>query len=263
MNNKPYHYLFRMQYLGIRYHGWQAQKGIKTIQGTLERNFRYVLQHEYFNILGSSRTDTGVSSLNGAFELFLCHAIVVDKLILDVNEYLPSDIRILSGCQSPEKFNIIQDVRHKDYGYYFAVGEKPHPMHAGSVAYAGPALNLSLMKKGASLFEGKHDFRRFCSHGKNTDDFVRNISYSRIENPPEDYWFLPKNDVWVYRVKGEGFLMHQVRRMTAALFMLGNGAIVIEDLNKALKSNLKEPLCGKAPANGLILENVSFDNDLI
>jgi tRNA pseudouridine38-40 synthase len=261
MNSKPYRYIFRIQYLGIRYHGWQVQKGLKTIQGTLEKTFRYVIQHKDFNILGSSRTDSGVSSLNGAFELFLPHAIAVDNFILEVNKYLPSDIRILSACQSPEKFNIIQDVRNKNYGYYFAIGEKPHPMYAGSVAYIGQELDLSLMKEGASLFEGKHDFRRFCSHGKNTKDFVRNIIYSRIEKPPENHSFLPKKTVWVYRVKGEGFLMHQVRRMTAALFLLGNGDIVMEDLKQALKSSQKEPLSGKAPANGLILENVSFAND--
>lgn len=262
MNSKPYHYVFRIQYLGIRYHGWQVQKGVKTIQGTLEKHFRYVLQHKDFNILGSSRTDTGVSALNGAFELFLTHSIAVDYFILEANKYLPSDIRILSGCRSPEKFNIIQDVRNKNYGYYFAVGEKPHPLFAGSVAFAGQELDLSLMKEGARLFEGKHDFRRFCSHGKNTADFMRNIHYSRIEKPPEEYSFLPKNNVWVYRVKGEGFLMHQVRRMAAALFLLGNGAMVMDDLKSALNSDLKKPLGGKAPANGLILENVLFENDL-
>ena len=69
MQNRPFTYLFRIQYLGLRYHGWQIQQGVKTIQGTLEKTFRYVLGHEDFNILGAGRTDSGVSCLHGAFEL--------------------------------------------------------------------------------------------------------------------------------------------------------------------------------------------------
>ena len=262
MQTKPFKYVFRLQYLGIRYHGWQVQKGVKTIQGTLERTFRYVLQHEDFNILGSSRTDTGVSCLYGAFELFLSQPINPEDYIAALNENLPSDIKILSGNQSTYDFNIIQGVANKSYGYYFAIGEKPHPMYAGSVAYAGLELDLKIMKEGASLFKGKHDFRRFCTQGKNTDDFVRNITYSQIEKPPRNYVFLPENNVLVFRVIGDGFLMHQVRRMTAALLMLGKGEINLAEIQNALGSTSKTPLCGKAPANGLILEKVSFINDL-
>ncbi|WP_339926213.1 tRNA pseudouridine(38-40) synthase TruA [uncultured Cyclobacterium sp.] len=261
MQTKPFKYVFRLQYLGIRYHGWQVQKGLKTIQGTLERTFRYVLQHEDFNILGSSRTDTGVSCLHGAFELFLPQPINPEDYISTLNENLPSDIKILSGKQSTYAFNIIQDVTNKSYGYYFAIGEKPHPMFAGSVAYAGLEVDLKIMQEGATILEGKHDFRRFCTHSKNTDDFVRNITQSKIEKPPEDHAFLPKNDVMVFRVVGDGFLMHQVRRMAAALLLLGKGEIRLSEIQDALESPLKIPLCGKAPANGLVLENISFTND--
>lgn len=258
MQNKPFKYLFRIQYLGLRYHGWQVQKGVKTIQGTLEKTFRHVLQHENFKILGSSRTDTGVSCLNGAFELFLPNVVEPNSLLTPLNEILPADIRILEGFQSSYDFNVIQDVANKTYGYYFSYGPKPHPMFAGSVAYAGKSLNLEIMDEGASLFKGTHDFRRFCSQGKNTQHFIRDISYSQIDEPPEDYTFLPKNNCKVYRVKGGGFLMHQVRRMAACLISLGMGELKLNDIQKALESSEKSPFSAKAPASGLILEKVSF-----
>ena len=262
MQTKPFKYVFRLQYLGIRYHGWQVQKGLKTIQGTLEKTFRFVLKHEDFNILGSSRTDTGVSCLYGAFELLLSHEINPEEYIATLNESLPSDIKILSAAQSTYAFNIIQDVASKSYGYYFAYGEKPHPMYAGSVAYAGLQIDLNIMQEGAALFEGRHDFRRFCTQGKNTDDFVRNIIHSKIETPPENHFFLPEKNVKGFRVIGEGFLMHQVRRMTATLFQLGKGDITLADLKYALQSQEKTPFCGKSPANGLILEKVVFKDNL-
>ncbi|WP_339901347.1 tRNA pseudouridine(38-40) synthase TruA [uncultured Cyclobacterium sp.] len=261
MQTKPFKYLFRIQYLGLRYHGWQVQKGVKTIQGTLEKTFRYVLQHENFKILGSSRTDAGVSCLNGAFELFLPNTVDPNSLVDPLNDILPADIRIIEGFESKYDFNVIQDVSNKTYGYYFTFGPKPHPMFAGSVAYAGKSLDLNIMNEGAALFKGTHDFRRFCSQGKNTHDFIRKITYSQIDGPPEDYAFLPKENSKVFRVKGSGFLMHQVRRMAACLVSLGKGEIKLNDIEEALISSAKTPISAKAPANGLILEKVSFVGD--
>ncbi|WP_162342043.1 tRNA pseudouridine(38-40) synthase TruA [Cyclobacterium salsum] len=258
MQTRPYTYLFRIQYLGLRYHGWQVQKGVKTIQGTLHRRFRYLLGHEDFTLLGASRTDSGVSCLNGAFELFLKHPLDTASFLFHANENLPPDIRLLSCQPVPASFNIIQDVCRKQYGYFFSVGEKPHPFLTGTLAYAGKNPNLPLMEQGASLFQGQHDFRRFCSPGKNTENFIRQIDYAAIHPVKEDLPWLPTENTWVFRVKGAGFLMHQVRRMAASLFMLGNGELSLDRLEKALQSTEKSPLCPKPPAVGLVLEEVTF-----
>ncbi|WP_158858743.1 tRNA pseudouridine(38-40) synthase TruA [Lunatibacter salilacus] len=260
MQTKPFTYLFTIQYLGLRYHGWQRQKGVKTIQGTLERNFRHVLGHEDFNILGASRTDSGVSCLNGAFELFLKENLELSTFIQAANENLPADIRLLDARPVSVNFNIIQDVVAKRYGYYFALGEKPHPFLSGALAYAGRDLDLELMKSGAALFEGIHDFRRFCTQGKQTDDFIRMISNAEISSLDTELDFWPKKNVYVFRINGQGFLMHQVRRMAAALFMLGKAEISLPDIESALISTELHPFCPSAPAQGLVLEGVTFKN---
>lgn len=258
MKTRPFTYLIRIQYLGLRYHGWQVQKGVKTVQGTLEKCIRFVLGHEDFNVLGASRTDSGVSCLDGAFELFLRQPLDILPFISEVNTYLPTDIRLLTGQAVPVDFNIIQDVREKQYGYYFANGEKPHPFLAGNLAYGGKALDITSMTQGAAVFEGEHDFRRFCSPGRNTENFIRQIDYAAILPVEQDLHWLPAENTWVFRVKGAGFLMHQVRRMAASLFMLGNGELSLDRLEKALQSTEKSPLCPKPPAVGLVLEELTF-----
>lgn len=260
MQTKPFTYLITIQYLGLRYHGWQRQPGVKTIQGTLERIFRHVLGHEDFNILGASRTDSGVSCLQGAFELFLKNNVDLSAFIPAANEHLPSDIRLLEGRPVPPDFNIIQDVVAKQYGYYFAMGDKPHPFLSAALAYVGEDMNLEQMKAGAALFEGSHDFRRFCTQGKQTDDFVRLIRKVEIAPLDGEHDFWPKKDVYVFRIVGEGFLMHQVRRMVAAVFMVGKGEISLLALRDAINSSEKSPFNPKAPANGLVLESVMFKN---
>ncbi|WP_154858678.1 tRNA pseudouridine synthase A [Cyclobacterium xiamenense] len=260
MQSRPYTYLFRIQYLGLRYHGWQIQKGVKTIQGTLQRTFRYLLGHEDFTLLGASRTDSGVSCLNGAFELFLRQPSDPSTLLQEANENLPPDIRLLSCREVPASFNIIQDVCCKQYGYYFFFGEKPHPFQTGTVAYAGKTLDLSLMAQGAALFEGRHDFRRFCSPGKNTDDFQREITYAAILSAKHSLVPLTPENTFVFRVRSKGFLMHQVRRMAAALFLLGTREMSLEILESALLGREASLLGPKAPAAGLVLEDLEFRN---
>lgn len=261
MQTRPYSYLIGIQYLGLRYHGWQVQKGVKTIQGTLERVFRYVLGHEDFTILGSSRTDTGVSCLQGAFVIYLRETVDWNDLLELSNEHLPADIRLLYARSVDRSFNVIQHVVKKRYGYYFSLGEKPHPFQSGALAYAGNRLDIGVMQEAASLFVGRHDFRRFCTHGKQLDDFVREIFVSALVPLDGGSEFWPNKDVYVFRVDGSGFLMHQVRRMAAALFMVGRGELSKQALEAALADPTTSPISPKAAPQGLVLEEVFFNQN--
>lgn len=258
MQNKPFTYLFYIQYLGLRYHGWQKQPGLKTIQGRLERVIKYVLGHEEFNILSAGRTDSGVSCHRGAFELFNMAEIELESFIAQVNENLPDDIRLLEGQRVPLDFNIIQDVKAKEYRYYFAVGEKFHPFAAGSLTFFQGNVDIARMKSSATLFIGAHDFRRFCAKQKQSDNYRREIFESEIL---EDSLILADSSEacrYCYRVKGKGFLMHQVRLMMGSLLGVGRGEITENDILEAFQSQDQSPFCGKVPANGLVLYDVAF-----
>lgn len=258
MQNKPFTYLFYIQYLGLRYHGWQKQPGLKTVQGKLEKVFRYVLGHEEFNILSAGRTDSGVSCHRGAFELFNIAEIDLPSFIDQVNENLPDDIRLLQGKRVSLDFNIIQDVTAKEYRYYFSTGEKFHPFAAGNLTYFTGELDIDSMKAAADIFVGEHDFRRFCAKQKQSDNYHRQIFESEIL---EDSLILTDGSSlkrYCYRVKGKGFLMHQVRLMMGSLLEVGKGIFTISDIQEALKSQETSPLSGKVSANGLVLYGVEF-----
>ncbi|KEO74942.1 tRNA pseudouridine(38-40) synthase TruA [Anditalea andensis] len=261
MQNRPHTYLFWIQYLGFRYHGWQKQPNLKTIQGRLERVIRYVLGHDNFSILAAGRTDSGVSCENGAFELFNIDPIIIGAFIEEVNISLPDDIRLLSGQVVSSKFNIIQDVQSKEYRYYFTHGEKPHAFVAGNMAWVHGTLDIGLIEKAVDAFIGEHDFRRFCSKNKNTDNYVRKISEAEIIVVDPVFGNLYPEKVYCFRVKGTGFLMHQVRMMVGALFLIGQGKLTREDIKEALVSPDHLPLAGKAPAHGLVLNNIWFDEN--
>lgn len=257
MQSRPFTYLFSIQYLGLRYHGWQKQPGVKTIQGTLEKAFRYVLGHDDFTILGASRTDAEVSCNCGAFELFLKHKISPDLLSI-LNSFLPSDVRLLGFEPVSLTFNIIQDVAWKEYHYHFSVGKKFHPFVAGNLSYFQGTPDLDMVKKGAKLFIGKHDFRRFCAIDKVTDDYVREVLESEILQHVQAGTGLIPESAFTFSVKGKGFLRYQVRIMMGALMDLGFGKITMEDLKNALASDQISPISVAVPSNGLVLEKVEF-----
>ena len=92
---QKFYYLVHFQYLGFRYHGWQKQPGLLTVEHMVEKTLRWMLGPEKFKILVASRTDARVSANHSAFELFLERPISPDALLAELNRNLPPDIRIL------------------------------------------------------------------------------------------------------------------------------------------------------------------------
>ncbi|MDH5476259.1 MAG: tRNA pseudouridine(38-40) synthase TruA [Cyclobacteriaceae bacterium] len=256
--NKSYFYLIELQYLGFRYHGWLKQPDVKTIQGMVIKTLRYVLGDISFKTLGSSRTDAMVSVNSTTFELFTKQEIDTDWLLKIFNKNLPQDIRAVSINETDEKFNIIQAAKQKEYLYLFSYGTKNHPFSAPFITCLQEELDVEIMKNGAILFEGRHDFRQYCYKPSELSTTDRKIEYSKII--PNDMYtanFFPKNS-YAFRVMGEGFMHHQIRLMMGALIMLGKKEIELEDVELSLSG-------GKvfeqyvAPASGLILNSVTFD----
>ncbi|AGA79219.1 tRNA pseudouridine(38-40) synthase TruA [Echinicola vietnamensis] len=260
MKSKPFTYLFYVQYFGYRYHGWQKQPGVKTVQEMLERSFKGWLGHGEFKLLGAGRTDAGVSCMQGAFELFSATEEQLDGMVKGVNAFLPDDIRLLSVEPIGQDFNIIQDVREKEYRYYFSYGAKPHPFSAPFVVVFPEQLDVKLMQEAALYFEGLNDFRNFCTKPKSDAVFTREVFASSVKEykQPEMEWDL-QAPTYCFSVKGKGFMRNQVRLMMGTLYDIGRGKLTIRELQEALKGHRNVfPLSEKAPARGLVLNQVLF-----
>lgn len=252
-------YLIRIQFLGFRYHGWQKQSNIKTVQGMVDKTIAYVLQHKNFKTLGCSRTDAMVSANDFALELFCyeqMHANIVDLL----NQNLPSDIRALSIDEVDESFNIIQSAKEKEYHYVFGFGEKAHPFGAPVITFVQDKLDLDSMSAVASSFIGQHNFKSFCVNTGEQTQIMRTVSDCKIvKNDLYKGNFIP-DESYILIVKGPGFGRHQVRMMMAFLFEVGKGNLANEQLNHALSTGFADFYLSPAPASGLILHKVDFTN---
>jgi len=256
---KKYYYLIHIQYLGFRYHGWLKQKGLKTIESMIKKTAEYILGHSRFKILGTSRTDAKVSANHSAFELFVDHGLDINQLFTDFNQNLPNDIRVKKIEEVDKHFNIFQAPKIKEYLYLFSFGEKCHPFSAPFISSFQEDLDLDLMKQGAVLFKGRHNFLKYCTKPKPGTQFEREILVSRIEeNTLFKANFFPDKS-YAYHIHSRGFMRYQVRLIMGQLFSLGRNEIGLDDIKDALKGEDNNPLRYIAPSSGLILNQMIFE----
>jgi tRNA pseudouridine38-40 synthase len=261
MFNKRYYYLIRIQYLGYRFHGWQKQPQLKTVQLMVERTLKYILKEQPFKILASGRTDAMVSAQDAAFELFLDDTPLNDleEFLAVFNHNLPQDIRAQTIKEVDESFNIIKHSKLKEYLYLFAQGSKFHPFCAPIMTTILEEIDIELMKKGAKLFQGKHNFKTYCYKPTNNGAYNREIVNCKlVENTEITASFFPRN-TYLLQVKGKGFGRNQIRLMMGALIKLGRGEITLDYIRQSLKPESTEVMDYIAPASGLILNKIEFD----
>ena len=261
MNKWGKFYLIRIEFLGFRYHGWQKQSNFRSIQGMIDKTFEFIFQHNNFKTHGCGRTDAKVSADDFAFELFTLKnfQIETEKLLIELNNNLPSDIRAKSITEVSADFNIIQNSSVKEYHYYFSSGKKSHPFNAPLIRYFGASLNIEKMQEAAALFLGKHNFKRFASKPTKNEVFDRIILKSEIVGNEKITANFTPNESYIFKVRSKGFLRYQVRLMVGALINVGRGDWNIEQFQDTLKNPNGLQVKHIAPSSGLVLHEVCFD----
>lgn len=248
------YYLVRLQYLGFRFHGWQKQPDVKTVQGTLEKTLKFIFDHDTFKTLASGRTDAMVSANEAYCHLTTKTSYETDWLLVELNKNLPQDIRVLEVKEMDASFDIIQAAKVKEYHYLFSHGTRNHPFCAAMMTGKNSVLDIKLMQKGAKLFEGKHNFKKYTKRANDLTVFEREVFSSEIvQNDLYTANFFP-SESYLYKVTGPGFMRYQIRIMMGTLFLLGSGEIDLEGFKKTLTNWDDEIVLNEiAPASGLIL----------
>lgn len=259
-----------LQYDGSRYDGWQKQGNTKnTIQGKLEAVLEK-LAGEPVEIHGSGRTDAGVHALGQVANFRLeerCLEELVDKTlekkenggkassvsaaVMDyLNRYLPEDIAVISAMEVPERFHSRLNAVEKTYLYQIETAGRKNVFERKYIYGLGEELDLLAMKEAAKLLLGSHDFRAFSSAKRMKKSTVRELR--KIEIHKEGSRVL-------LEFTGNGFLYNMVRILTGTLIEIGLHRRTVDSVRKALESQDRENAGFTAPAEGLMLKSVRYD----
>ena len=253
-----YYYIVRIEFLGFRYHGWQKQKKLPSVQGQIDKTFSFIFGHDDFKTLGCGRTDAKVSADDFAFELFVNHEHNCQELMTLLNTNLPPDIRTKNLKVTDETFNIIKDSKTKEYHYTFCFGTKPHPYNTPFVTHLGKNINIKAMTEAALCFKGTHNFKRYVAKSSEKDSYLCLIEKANIEKDTKFIGQFSHPNTYVFKVKAKGFMRYQVRLMMGALIELGNEECSFDSFKTTMVETTGLPIKTIAPSSALTLVKVDF-----
>lgn len=91
-------------YDGTNYCGWQIQNNGITVEEVLNRELSALLRED-IQVIGASRTDSGVHALGNVAVFDTETRIPPEKISFALNQRLPEDIRIQNSCQVADDFH--------------------------------------------------------------------------------------------------------------------------------------------------------------
>lgn len=257
-------YKLTIAYRGSRYHGWQKQlpnefykgpdpktlgmEGIPTIQELLAKAVMHVVRHP-INLVGSSRTDTGVHAKGQVAHFDSDKVIPLPGLIRAVNARLPGDIAVRRAEYVPPEFDAILSTRSKRYQYLLWQSPVRPVFHEDLCWYHWKALDIEAMRDAARHFVGTRDFAALAKAGHGRETTVRTVHTCEVT------WRLPRI---VIATEGSGFLWNMVRIMVGTLVEVGAGRLKPHEIESLLASRDRRNAGTTGPAQGLFLQWIRY-----
>ncbi|MEQ1859922.1 MAG: tRNA pseudouridine(38-40) synthase TruA [Chthoniobacteraceae bacterium] len=237
-------------YDGRGFRGWQSQATSDAVQDHIERAFEKLCGARVV-VHGSGRTDAGVHALGQ-----VAHADVprgkfdLRTWLSALNANLPPQVRVLRVNRAPADYHARFSARGKIYEYRLWSGPALHPLEIGRAWHVPTPLDLDLMRAGAKLLEGTHDFAGFAANrGKVEKDTVRTIRAIRI---------IRRGPLVTLRFEGNGFLYRMVRLLTGSLVRVAQGKASPDWLRGLLDGKGATKSNFAAPPDGLFLVRVLY-----
>ena len=243
-------YLLSISYEGKNFNGFQSQLDGNAVQDHLEKNLTIFLRQET-KVQGASRTDSGVHAF-GQKACFKAKFIPdFGRFLAGVNALLPREIGVNSIQEVSDDFHPIRRAKAKVYRYTLWHGRCYNPFLFPYVWSVPVGLDLKLLEKSISSFEGSYDFTSFCNTDTSVKTKVRTILETRVVRHKNsvDLWFL-----------GEGFLKQMIRIMVGTLVDLSLGKDLVGSIEEILKERNREKAGQTAPPQGLSLVEIFYDS---
>jgi len=233
----------KIAYDGTAYHGWQIQEGVPTVEGVLTDAVREATG-EVNEIIGASRTDSGVHAMGNVAVFDTESPIPSDKMSMVLNKFLPDDICVVSSDEVPSDWHPRKQNCKKTYEYHIYMSPVRIPVKRLYAHYTYSRLDIAEMDRAAKFFTGEHDFTGFCAAGSQAVTFTRTIYDCSVR---------AEGNEAVISVTGSGFLYNMVRIIAGTLMDVGLGRKKADDIPRIIESCDRRQAGPTLPPCGLIL----------
>ncbi|MHB9147262.1 MAG: tRNA pseudouridine(38-40) synthase TruA [Candidatus Amoebophilus sp.] len=248
-------YFLEISYQGTHYHGWQIQQNATSVQAVIQKKLTQLLSTN-IEIVGSSRTDTGVHAQQQFAHVDTPFTIDIDKLKYKLNLILPSDIAILGIHPVIPTAHSRFDALSRTYVYKISCTKNPF-MQATTYVFRR-VLDLEKMNEAAAILKIYKDFESFSKIGSITEHTL----YPNLCNIIEAHWSTGSNDQLIFQITANRFLRGMVRAIVGNLLEVGLGKCSVKDFEYNLVQKDRSLAASLVPACGLTLVNVTYPDTI-
>ncbi len=239
-------------YDGTEFQGFQRQAdGTRTVQGALEEALRSV-GWQGNSLAAAGRTDTGVHARGQviAFDMAWRHS--AEALSRALNAGLPPDVSVFSTKEAQPGFHPRRSARRRRYVYTMLFAPVRDPLRERYAWRVWPALEIERMRQAAESLLGRHDFGAFGrspTPGGHTTRQVFRAEWGQ------------SGELASFSIEGDAFLYRMVRRLAAMMHSVGSGRMYPEEVSNLIDHPGMRWEGDLAPACGLCLEAVTYEDE--
>ena len=242
-------YKIKVEYDGTPFVGWQFQKTGQSIQEILQ-NAIFNFCEEKVVITGAGRTDSGVHALAQVAHFDLKKNINKKNFLPGINQHIGNKpVTVLKINKAIKNFHARFDAKKRTYQYIIINRQSPLTLQKNKAWHIRKKLDVKIMKKGAKLLLGTHDFSTFRASACGAKSPIRTMEKILIKK---------NKDKITLQFTSRSFLQQQVRSMVGCLKYLGEAKWNLNDFIKSFKSKNRLKCAPPAPACGLYLVKVEY-----
>lgn len=237
-----------VSYDGSRYHGWQHQEEVISVQQTIEQALSRVANHAV-TVVCAGRTDAGVHATSQIIHFDTEAKRTQHSWVFGTNSNLPADIAVLWAQPVASDFHARFSAVSRTYRYLLC----NEPVRSGifhkTVSWHFKPLNASDMQLAANYLLGEHDFSAFRGSGCQAAHAVRTIHHLSVKR---------QGQLLIIEITANAFLLHMVRNIVGVLLDIGEGKKNPEWILKVLQSRDRTCASITGRPNGLYLVDVHY-----
>lgn len=246
-NNIILRYFIEFSYNGKNYFGYQIQPKDISVQEELEKALSTILREE-IKTTGAGRTDTGVHAKR-MFAHFNTEQVLNEKLVHQLNSFLPADIGIRRIFQVKDDFHARFDATFRTYEYYISLEKNPFTQDSAWQHWR-KSLDINKMNEACKILFEYEDFTSFAKlHTDNKTNLCKIYKAEWEQNGTE----------LKFTISANRFLRNMVRAIVGTMVEVGSGKIQPEDVRKVIENKNRNSAGTSAPAHALFLVDVGYD----
>ncbi|SHH33395.1 tRNA pseudouridine38-40 synthase [Anaerosphaera aminiphila DSM 21120] len=240
--------LLKVSYDGTKYHGFQIQPNLITVEEVLKNSIEKTVHHKV-KLYTAGRTDRGVHAMGQCVNFYSDTTIDIGNLPKVINYNLPEDIAVVGAKYAPDDFHSRFSAKGKHYRYIIYRGKYRNPLYRNRALNFPYELDIEKMQSSLNYLIGEKNYKSFMGRDAVVKDTIRRIDKIKV---------IDKKEFIYIDFYGKSFLKNMIRIVVGTAIEIGRGKYEPEYMLEALNKEHRRAAGPTAPSYGLYLMEIYY-----